>query len=622
MIRAKNEGRTEQELIADMREAHVRDFAGFGIEFDNYGSTNSDENKELCGEIWQSIRDAGLVKEKEIEQLFDPEEGIFLADRFVRGTCPHCQLENQPGDNCDNGHTYTPTELINPVSTVSGSTPELRKAKHLFIELEQLQEFLDDWTQHGDHLQSEIANYLKGHFLGDELRDWDISRPAPYFGFEIPDAPGNYWYVWFDAPIGYIASTLEWCKKNGQNLDDWWKNPETEIHHFIGKDITYFHTLFWPGMLKTAGYQLPEKIHIHGFLNVDGEKMSKSKGTFIQASTYLNHLDPNFLRYYFASKLGSKVDDIDLNLDDFQQKINSDLVGKVVNIASRCAKFVANQNLPETYPDDGGLFQQGAEAAETIAQFYEDCNYSAAMREIMQLADRANQYIEAKEPWTLRKDPERADELRDICSVGLNLFRQIIVYLTPVLPELTVKTDALLPQPITHWDDSQSPLTGTPVNKFEHMLQRIDPKKVDAMTEESKEEQTNEAPAVTDKWNDGPEALEAEPLADECTIDDFVKVDLRIARIVEANHVPDANKLLQLTLSLGGGVTKNVFAGIKKAYEPEALVGKLVVCVANLKPRQMKFGLSEGMVCASGPGGAEVFMLSPDDGAVPGQRVH
>ena len=622
MIRAKNEGRTEQELIADMREAHVRDFAGFGIEFDNYGSTNSDENKELCGEIWQSIRDAGLVKEKEIEQLFDPEEGIFLADRFVRGTCPHCQLENQPGDNCDNGHTYTPTELINPVSTVSGSTPELRKAKHLFIELEQLHEFLDDWTQHGDHLQSEIANYLKGHFLGDELRDWDISRPAPYFGFEIPDAPGNYWYVWFDAPIGYIASTLEWCKKDGQNLDDWWKNPETEIHHFIGKDITYFHTLFWPGMLKTAGYQLPEKIHIHGFLNVDGEKMSKSKGTFIQASTYLNHLDPNFLRYYFASKLGSKVDDIDLNLDDFQQKINSDLVGKVVNIASRCAKFVANQNLPETYPDDGGLFQQGAEAAETIAQFYEDCNYSAAMREIMQLADRANQYIEAKEPWTLRKDPERADELRDICSVGLNLFRQIIVYLTPVLPELTVKTDALLPQPITHWDDSQSPLTGTPVNKFEHMLQRIDPKKVDAMTEESKEEQTNEAPAVTDKWNDGPEALEAEPLADECTIDDFVKVDLRIARIVEANHVPDANKLLQLTLSLGGGVTKNVFAGIKKAYEPEALVGKLVVCVANLKPRQMKFGLSEGMVCASGPGGAEVFMLSPDDGAVPGQRVH
>lgn len=491
--------------------------------------------------------------------------------------------------------------------------------------MEQLHEFLNEWTQSGEHLQSEIANYLKGHFLGDELRDWDISRPAPYFGFEIPDAPGNYWYVWFDAPIGYIASTWEWCKKNGQNLDDWWKNPETEIHHFIGKDITYFHTLFWPGMLKTAGYSLPEKIHIHGFLNVDGEKMSKSKGTFIQASTYLNHLDPSFLRYYFASKLGPKVDDIDLNLDDFQQKINSDLVGKVVNIASRCAKFVANQNLSETYPVDDGLFQQGTAAGETIAKFYEDCNYSAAMREIMLLADRANQYIEGKEPWALRKDPERADELRDICTVGINLFRQIIVYLTPVLPELTAKTDALLTEPITSWDDSQTPLTGTPVNKFQHMLQRIDPQKVAAMTDEAQSEQTTEeaVPALDlSQWNDGSKALEAEPLAEECTLDDFVKVDLRIARIVEANHVPDANKLLQLTLSLGGGVTKNVFAGIKKAYEPEALVGKLVVCVANLKPRQMKFGLSEGMVCASGPGGADVFLLSPDDGAVPGQRVH
>ncbi|HIK91447.1 MAG TPA: methionine--tRNA ligase [Planctomycetes bacterium] len=637
MLRARNEGRSEEEVIADMRDAHIRDFAAFDIEFDNYGSTNSAENRELCGQLWQSIREAGLVKEKDVEQLFDTEAGTFLADRFVRGTCPYCGSEDQPGDNCSKcAKTYTPAELVNPKSTLSGATPEVRSARHLFIELEQLHEFLNDWTQSGNHLQVEVANYLKGHFLGDELRDWDISRPAPYFGFEIPDSPGDYWYVWFDAPIGYMASTQQWCAANGEEFDTWWRSADTEIHHFIGKDITYFHTLFWPGMLKTAGFSLPEKVHIHGFLTVAGEKMSKSKGTFVMASTYAKHLPSGVLRYYYASKLGSGLDDIDLNLEEFVAKINSDLVGKLVNLASRSAKFVAQSNLSDTYPDDGGLFDYAAAKGTELAAFYEDCNYNAAMREIMLLADRANKYVEDQEPWVLRKDPEKAAELQDVCSVALNLFRQLVVYLSPVLPKLAEQTAELLNKPIESWDESQSPLTGTPVSKFQHLMKRIEDKQVKAMIEESKEDNAADAGAAApepseaaapqfhpaDTWQDAGDALGNEPLANECTIDDFMKVDLRVARIVEAGHVEGADRLLQLTLSLGGGTTKNVFAGIKAAYDPETLVGRLVICVANLKPRKMKFGLSEGMVCASGGGGKNVFLLSPDDGSVPGQRVH
>jgi len=633
MIRARKEGRTEEEVIADMRDAHIRDFAQFQVEFDNYGSTHSDENKALCAELWQSIRDAGLVKEKDVEQLFDPEAGTFLADRFVRGTCPKCNTEDQPGDNCSKcGTTYTPAELINPQSTLSGAKPEVRTASHLFIELEQLHEFLNEWTQCGEHLQSEVANYLKGHFLGDDLRDWDISRPAPYFGFEIPDSPGNYWYVWFDAPIGYLASTKQWCVANGEDFDSWWRNDDTEVHHFIGKDITYFHTLFWPGMLKTAGFNRPEKVHIHGFLTVDGVKMSKSRGTFVMASTYIKHLPSGALRYYYASKLGSGLDDIDLNLEEFVAKVNSDLVGKVVNLASRSAKFVAKQKLSDVYPDDGGLFADAAGKANEIAALYENGKFNAAMREIMALADKANKYVEDAQPWVLRKDPEKADELRDICTVSLNLFRQLVVYLTPVLPELAQQTGDLLNVPIVSWDENQTPLTGTPVSEFTHLMKRIDEKQVQAMIEESKEDNAADAGAAespagaechaADEWKDSGDALSNEPMADECTIEDFMKVDLRVARIIEAGHVEGANKLLQLTLSLGGGETRNVFAGIKAAYEPETLVGRLVVCVANLKPRQMKFGLSEGMVCASGGGGKEVFLLTPDEGSVPGQRVH
>jgi methionyl-tRNA synthetase len=634
MIRARQEGRSEEALIAEMHDAHVRDFAEFQIEFDNYGSTHSAENRELCGEFWKALRKAGLVVERDVSQLYDPQAGTFLADRFVKGTCPVCKAADQYGDNCEKcGSTYSPTDLIDPVSTISGAKPEIRSAKHLFIVLEKLHGFLAEWTQSGDHLQPEVANYLKGHFLGEPLRDWDISRPAPYFGFEIPDSPGNYWYVWFDAPIGYMASTLEWCKRHGEKFDDWWRseqsrpNDPVEIHHFIGKDITYFHALFWPGMLKTAGFSLPRKVHIHGFLTVGGEKMSKSRGTFVLARTYLNHLDPSFLRYYYASKLTPRVDDLDLNREEFVSKGNSDLVGKVVNLASRTARFVEETGLSAKYPDDGGLFAEAAAAGDEIAAAYEACDYNRAMRQIMLLADRANQYVDSREPWKLKKDPARAGELQDICTVTLNLFRQLTIYLAPVLPRLAEQSGELLTQPIRRWDESKRPLVARRVATFKPMLTRVTLEQVEAMIEESKDKsamQGNGAASLgtSAPSNDGPEPLAAEPLAPECTIDDFTKVDLRVARVLSAEDVPEAKKLLKLTLGLGGDARKQVFAGIKGVYKPENLIGRLVVCVANLQPRQMKFGLSEGMVTAAGAGGTDIFLLSPDSGAKPGMRVH
>ena len=623
MIRARKEGRSEEEVIADMSEAHQRDFAGFGIEFDNYGSTNSDENREICATFWKSLRDADLITERPIKQLFDPEAQTFLADRFVRGTCPKCGKTDQPGDNCECGHTYTPADLIDPKSTLSGATPELREATHLFVELEKLNEFLTDWIDTSNALQSETANYLKGHFLADKLRDWDISRPAPYFGFEIPDSPGNYWYVWFDAPIGYIASTQQWCNDNGEQLADWWKSEDCEIHHFIGKDITYFHTLFWPGMLKTAGYSLPTKVHIHGFLNVNNKKMAKSKGTLISAETYLKHSKPEYLRYYYATKLTPRVEDLDLSLEEFTEKVNSDLVGKVVNLASRVGKFGHGTGLSPEYPDDGGLFDAAVAAGDEIAAAYEACDFGRAMRKIMELADAANPFVEHAKPWEMKKDEARQEELRDVCTVALNLFRQLAIYLTPVLPTLADQCELLLGDKITSWEQSKQPLVGTPVAKFKRMMDRLQKEDLDKMIEESKDDAA--ADAVADpgsQYNDSDQPLKDEPLADEITIDDFAKVDLRVARVVSAEHVPEANKLLKLTLSLGGDERRQVFAGIKAAYEPEALVGRLVVMVANLKPRKMRFGLSEGMVTASGPGGADVFILGVDDGAQPGQRVH
>ena len=623
MIRARKEGRSEEALIGDMSEAHQRDFAGFGIQFDHYGSTNSDANREICAEFWQSLRDADLITERSIEQLFDPEAETFLADRFVRGTCPTCGRTDQAGDNCTCGATYNPTDLIDPKSTLSGATPILRESNHLFVQLEKLHAFLNDWVETSGALQSEVANYLKGHFLAEELRDWDISRPAPYFGFEIPDSPGNYWYVWFDAPIGYIASTREWCETNGEQLADWWRDPDCEIHHFIGKDITYFHTLFWPGMLNTAKYNMPTKVHIHGFLNVDGKKMSKRDGTLVAAETYLKYANPSCLRYFYATKLTSRVEDLDLGVEEFTEKVNSDLVGKVVNLASRVGKFANKTGLSETYPEDGGLFTAAAAAGDEIAEAYEANEYAKAMRKIMELADAANPFVEHAKPWEMKKDEQRTDELRDTCTVALNLFRQLAVYLSPVLPELAVKCGELLGEEITSWDQSKEPLVGSAVSKFKRMMDRVQPEDLKKMIDESKELAAEDnAAGEQPTFNDSDQPLNDEPLADEITIDDFAKVDLRVARVVSAEHVPEANKLLKLTLSLGGEERRQVFAGIKAAYEPENLVGRLVVMVANLKPRKMRFGLSEGMVTAAGPGGADVFILSVDDGAQPGQRVH
>jgi methionyl-tRNA synthetase len=487
MIRAREEGVEPEAILADMSEAHQADLLAFGVGFDYYGSTHAPSNQELVNEFWAALRAAGHVTERDVTQLFDVEAGVFLADRFVKGECPRCQTPDQYGDNCDScGATYSPDELTNPISTLSGSVPENRTAKHLFIVLSNLQDFLNEWTQNGKHVQPEIANWLKGSFLTEPLRDWDVSRPAPYFGFEIPDAPGHYFYVWVDAPIGYISATKDWCDANGHDLAAWWKNDDCEIHHFIGKDIAYFHTLFWPAMLTTAGYNLPEKVHVHGFLTVNGEKMSKSKGTFILARTYLEHLSPDYLRYYFASKLSSTVQDIDLNFDEFSAKVNSDLVGKVVNLASRTARFVEGKALCP-YPDDGGLFADGASAGVEIAECYEACDYGKALRSIMQLADRANEYVEAKAPWVLRKEEDKADELLEVCSVALNLFRQITIYLCPVLPNLAERASSLLGAEPARWQDAETPLEGTTVAKFEHLMRRVDPERIKAMIDASKD---------------------------------------------------------------------------------------------------------------------------------------
>jgi methionyl-tRNA synthetase len=623
MLKAQQLGLTPEQMIAQTSIEHQADFKEFLIGFDNYHSTHSDENRSFASEIYQKLDAGGYIKRRSISQLFDPEKQMFLPDRFVKGDCPKCGALDQNGDSCDVcGATYSPTELKNPKSVVSGATPILKDSEHYFFDLPAFEAMLQQWTR-GGALQSEMSNKLQEWFK-DGLQQWDISRDAPYFGFEIPGAPGKYFYVWLDAPIGYLASFKNYCDKTGVDFPAFWQKDSTaEVYHFIGKDIIYFHSLFWPAMLDGAGYRKPTSVFAHGFVTVNGAKMSKSKGTFIKARTYLEQLNPEYLRYYFASKLTSGIVDLDLNLEDFSQKVNADLVGKVVNIASRCASFIAKKfdgqlsaNLlePELYAE---FIAQG----ETIATAFEEREYARAIRDIMALADKANQYIDAKAPWVLAKDESKQQETHDVCSMGINLFRVLMHYLKPVLPAMAAEVEAFL-QVELRWDSYQTPLLSHHINAFKPLMQRVDPVKVAAMVAASTEnlQPTSATTTQTPKTETSKTETAIEPIAETINIDDFAKLDLRIARIVDAQHVEGADKLLRLQLDLGNE-TRQVFAGIKAAYQPEQLIGRLTVMVANLTPRKMKFGMSEGMVMAAGPGGSEIFLLSPDDGATPGMRV-
>lgn len=623
MLKAQQLGLTPEQMIAQTAIEHQADFAEFLIGFDNYHSTHSSENQAFASEIYTKLDAGGYIKRRSISQLFDPEKQMFLPDRFVKGDCPKCGALDQNGDSCDVcGATYSPTELKNPKSVVSGATPVLKDSEHYFFDLPAFEQMLQDWTR-GGALQSEMANKLQEWFK-DGLQQWDISRDAPYFGFEIPGAPGKFFYVWLDAPIGYLASFKNYCDKTGIDFNQFWQlDSDAEIYHFIGKDIIYFHSLFWPAMLHGAGYRKPTSVFAHGFVTVNGAKMSKSRGTFIKARTYLEHLNPEYLRYYFASKLTSGIVDLDLNLEDFAQKVNADLVGKVVNIASRCASFISKKFNGTLSPNlsEPELFAEFIAQGDSIAASFEEREYARAIRDIMALADKANQYIDAKAPWVLAKDDSKQQETLDVCSMGINLFRVLMHYLKPVLPAMAREVEAFLNSEL-RWDNYQQPLLNHAVNPFKALMQRVDPVKVQAMVDASKDNlQATAAPAVqASAAQTTAVAAEIEAIAPTINIDDFAKLDLRIAKIVSAEHVEGADKLLRLQLDLGNE-QRQVFAGIKAAYQPEQLVGRLTVMVANLAPRKMKFGMSEGMVMAAGPGGSEIFLLSPDDGATPGMRV-
>ncbi len=620
MLKAQQMGMEPEQMIAEVSKEHQADFAGFDISFDNYHSTHSDENRELASFVYTQLKDKGYITNRTISQLFDPEKEMFLPDRFVKGTCPKCKAEDQYGDNCDNcGETYSPTDLIDPKSAVSGATPIMKDSEHFFFDLPQFEDMLKAWTKSGA-LQTETSNKMQEWFESG-LQQWDISRDAPYFGFEIPGETGKYFYVWLDAPIGYMGSFKNLCdKRDDLDFDEFWKKDSTtELYHFIGKDIVYFHSLFWPAMLEGAGFRKPNNVFVHGYVTVNGAKMSKSKGTFIKAGTYLEHLDPECLRYYYAAKLNSRIDDLDLNLEDFTQRVNSDVVNKIVNLASRNAGFIAKRfegKLSDTFAEPA-LYAEFANAADRIAELYETREFSRAIREITALADKANQYIDEKAPWVVAKQEGQDQELQDICSVGINLFRVLITYLKPVMPLLAERTEAFLNETLT-WEGVAQPLTNHEVTKFKALFNRIDPKHVEAMVEASKEDAAAAQALIESAKPTGP--LIDEPIEAEIEFDDFAKIDMRIAKIVSCEAVPKANKLLKFQLDIGGEM-RQVFSGIKSAYTPEELVGKHTVMVANLKPRKMKFGMSEGMILAAGPGGKDLWILEPHDGAQPGMRV-
>ncbi len=623
MLSAEAQGITPQQLIDQVNQQHQKDFADFLIGYDNFYTTHSEENRHFSESMYKAMDANGHIKRRAIKQLFDPEKNLFLADRYIVGTCPKCKTEDQYGDNCEAcGSTYNPSELINPRSAISGAVPVEKESEHFFFDLPAFKDMLQQWTRSGA-LQDQVANKLS-EWLDEELQQWDISRDAPYFGFEIPGAPGKYFYVWVDAPIGYMASFKNYCDREGVDFDSYWQtDSDAELYHFIGKDIINFHTLFWPAVLTSSGYRTPTAVFAHGFLTVDGTKMSKSRGTFVNARTYLDHLNPEYLRYYLAAKLSAGIDDLDLNLEDFALRVNSDLVGKVVNIASRCAGFINKgfEGRLAEQPDNLELLQGIQSIKAEVTAHFESREYGKAIRLIMAQADRANQYINDKEPWVIAKTDKQSAELQAICSTGINAFRLLLCYLKPVLPAMTEKAEAFLNVEPLQWDDVDHLLTGHRLNKFQPLITRVETDKIQAMIDA-----TQKAYAAQQEKLASKAAAAATGFEPEIGFDDFAKIDLRVARILEAEHVEGADKLLTLKLDLGPDqngdpITRQVFSGIKSAYQPAELVGKLTVVVANLQPRKMKFGLSEGMILAAGPGGKEIWLIAPDAGAEPGLRV-
>ncbi|MDJ0956317.1 MAG: methionine--tRNA ligase [Arenicellales bacterium] len=619
MLKAEADGVTPEELIERIEAEHRADFRDFHISLDNFYTTHSEENRQCSEYIYQQNKAKGHIARRVIEQAYDPVKEMFLPDRYIRGECPVCGTPDQYGDSCENcGSTYSPTDLKNAVSAVSGATPIAKESEHFFFRLGDFEEMLKVWTR-GEHIQQQVSNKLQEWFDAG-LQDWDISRDAPYFGFEIPEENDKYFYVWLDAPIGYMASFKNLCARTDLEFDDFWnEDSPNELIHFIGKDILYFHTLFWPAMLDGAGFRKPSAVYAHGFLTVNGQKMSKSRGTFITARTYLDHLNPEYLRYYLAAKLNNRVEDLDLNFDDFVARVNSDLIGKVVNIASRTAGFITKRfdGRLSAHLMNPQMYQDFVDAGGSIASWYERREYSRAMREIMALADHANQFIAENKPWEIAKsvDAQASDEskaLLDICSLSLNLFRVLVTYLSPVLPVTAKRVETFLNCPISapgSWQALNKPLLNHSINPYQHLMKRVDKQDINDMIEDSKHQNEPGASATADSTENT-----------TITIDEFAKVDLRVARVIEAQHVDGADKLLRLTLDVGDH-QRTVFAGIKGAYEPEQLAGKLVVVVANLAPRKMRFGVSEGMVLAAGPGGTDIWLLSPDDGAQPGMKV-